>query len=49
MMMNVYLIVPSGDHYACFVSLLGRCGMLRDAYELIKSMPGKPYPGAWGA
>ncbi|KAL6652864.1 hypothetical protein ACP70R_011789 [Stipagrostis hirtigluma subsp. patula] len=49
MMKNVYLIVPSGDHYACLVSLLGRCGMLKDAYELIKSMPGKPHPGAWGA
>ncbi|XP_062185344.1 putative pentatricopeptide repeat-containing protein At5g37570 [Phragmites australis] len=49
MMKNVYLIVPSGDHYACLVSLLGRCGLLKDAYELIKSMPGKPHPGAWGA
>ncbi|KAJ1270910.1 hypothetical protein BS78_06G086900 [Paspalum vaginatum] len=49
MMKNVYLIVPSGEHYACLVSLLGRCGMLKDAYELILSMPGKPHPGAWGA
>ncbi|KAF8715526.1 hypothetical protein HU200_027183 [Digitaria exilis] len=49
MMKNVYLIVPSGEHYACLVSLLGRCGMLQEAYELIISMPGKPHPGAWGA
>uniref|UniRef100_A0ACD5UQD6 Uncharacterized protein n=3 Tax=Avena sativa TaxID=4498 RepID=A0ACD5UQD6_AVESA len=49
MMKNEYLIVPCGDHYACLVSLLGRFGMLRDAYELIKSMPGKPHPGSWGA
>ncbi|CAL5032232.1 unnamed protein product [Urochloa decumbens] len=49
MMKNVYLIVPSGEHYACLVSLLGRCGMLKEAYELIMSMPGKPHPGAWGA
>ncbi|XP_044332641.1 putative pentatricopeptide repeat-containing protein At5g37570 [Triticum aestivum] len=49
MMKNEYLIMPSGDHYACLVSLLGRSGMVRDAYELIKSMPGKPHPGAWGA
>ncbi|TVU14624.1 hypothetical protein EJB05_38100, partial [Eragrostis curvula] len=49
MMKTVYSIVPSGEHYACLVSLLGRCGMLEDAYELIKSMPGKPHPGAWGA
>ncbi|CAM0904723.1 unnamed protein product [Alopecurus aequalis] len=49
MMKNEYLIVPCGDHYACLVSLLGRSGMLRDAYELIKSMPGKPHPGSWGA
>ncbi|TKW04312.1 hypothetical protein SEVIR_7G100400v4 [Setaria viridis] len=49
MMKNVYLIVPSGEHYACLVSLLGRCGRLKEAYELIMSMPGKPHPGAWGA
>ncbi|KAL6841197.1 hypothetical protein ACP4OV_028970 [Aristida adscensionis] len=49
MMKNVYLIVPSGDHYACLASLLGRCGMLKDAYQLINSMPGKPHSGAWGA
>ena len=49
MMKNVYLIAPSGEHYACLVSLLGRCGMLNEAYELIMSMPGKPHPGAWGA
>jgi pentatricopeptide repeat protein len=49
MMKNVYSVVPSGEHYACLVSLFGRCGMLQDAYELIKSMPGKPHPGAWGA
>jgi pentatricopeptide repeat protein len=49
MMKNVYSVVPSGEHYACLVSLFGRCGMLEDAYELIKSMPGKPHPGAWGA
>ncbi|KAF0891875.1 hypothetical protein E2562_011274 [Oryza meyeriana var. granulata] len=49
MMKNEYMIIPSGDHYACLVSLLGRFGMLGDAYELIKSMPGEPHPGAWGA
>ncbi|KAG2572033.1 putative pentatricopeptide repeat-containing protein At5g37570 [Panicum virgatum] len=49
MMKNVYLIAPSGEHYACLVSLLGCCGMLNEAYELIMSMPGKPHPGAWGA
>ncbi|CAD6260994.1 unnamed protein product [Miscanthus lutarioriparius] len=49
MMKNVYLIVPSGEHYGCLVSLLGRYGMLEDAYQLIMSMPGKPHPGAWGA
>lgn len=49
MMKNVYSIVPSGDHYACLVSLLGRFGILRDAYEIIKSMPGEPHAGSWGA
>ncbi|XP_038993594.1 pentatricopeptide repeat-containing protein At4g22760 isoform X2 [Hibiscus syriacus] len=41
--------VPSTDHYAIMVDLLGRAGRLEEAYELIKSMPVKPHSGVWGA
>ncbi|XP_057948799.1 putative pentatricopeptide repeat-containing protein At5g37570 [Malania oleifera] len=48
-MISDYCIVPSPDHYACMVDLLGRSGRLEAAYELIKSMPVEPHAGAWGA
>ncbi|XP_042452786.1 putative pentatricopeptide repeat-containing protein At5g37570 [Zingiber officinale] len=48
-LMNKYRIVPSSDHYACMVDLLGRAGRLKEAYDLIKSMVVEPHAGAWGA
>lgn len=48
-MINKFSIVPSPDHYACMVDLLGRSGRLKAAYELIRSMPVESNPGAWGA
>ncbi|KAK4352780.1 hypothetical protein RND71_028298 [Anisodus tanguticus] len=48
-MINKYSVNPSPDHYACVVDLLGRSGKLKDAYELIRSMPIEPHAGAWGA
>ena len=44
-----YSIVPSSYHYACVVDLLGRVGRLKEAYELLKSMPVEPHAGAWSA
>ncbi|XP_027360236.1 pentatricopeptide repeat-containing protein At1g31920 [Abrus precatorius] len=35
------------QHYGCMVDLLGRAGMLREAYDLIKSMPIKPNDVVW--
>ncbi|OAY63990.1 putative pentatricopeptide repeat-containing protein [Ananas comosus] len=49
LMRNEFSIVPSSDHYACMVDLLGRSGKLKEAYELIESMPVEPHAGAWGA
>ncbi|KAM3360133.1 putative pentatricopeptide repeat-containing protein [Capsicum galapagoense] len=49
LMTNKYSVKLSPDHYACVVDLLGRSGRLKDAYELIKSMPVEPHAGAWGA
>lgn len=48
-MSDVYRIEPGLDHYSCMVDLLGRAGLLGDAYELIKSMPMEPSSGVWGA
>ncbi|KAI4343896.1 hypothetical protein L6164_011191 [Bauhinia variegata] len=34
-----YHIQPSIKHYGCMVDMLGRAGLVEEAYELIKSMP----------
>lgn len=48
-MTKKYSLNPSPDQYACLVDLLGRSGRLRDAYEILKTMPVEPHAGAWGA
>ncbi|GLT62721.1 hypothetical protein SLA2020_353360 [Shorea laevis] len=48
-MKNEYSLIPTSDHYACMVDLLSRTGWLKEAYKLLKSMPGEPHAGAWGA
>ena len=48
-MSEVYGIEPRLDHYSCTVDLLGRSGLLNDAYELIIHMPMEPNSGVWGA
>ncbi|KAK6143927.1 hypothetical protein DH2020_024275 [Rehmannia glutinosa] len=49
MSMQRHGLVPSLDHYAIVVDLLGRAGRLEEAHELIKSMPMQPHAGVWGA
>lgn len=49
MMSEVYGIQPRIDHYSCMVDLLGRRGLLNDAYEVIRNMPMEPNAGVWGA
>lgn len=48
-MSEVYGVEPRLEHYSCMVDLLGRSGLLNDAYKLIKSMPMEPNSGIWGA
>nr|XP_043626507.1 pentatricopeptide repeat-containing protein At1g53600, mitochondrial [Erigeron canadensis] len=48
-MRSSYKIEPGPDHYACMVDLLGRAGLLDDAFNLISLMPFKPHSGVWGA
>ncbi|CAN6486615.1 unnamed protein product [Victoria cruziana] len=40
-------IVPTMQHYVCLVDLLGRAGMLDEAYEAIQRMPMKPNDVVW--
>ncbi|KAK9983914.1 hypothetical protein SO802_033439 [Lithocarpus litseifolius] len=40
-------IKPRIEHYACMVDLLGRAGRLKEAKNLIESMPLKPNVGIW--
>ncbi|KAF8401851.1 hypothetical protein HHK36_012798 [Tetracentron sinense] len=40
---------PKVEHYGCMVDLLGRAGLLDEAYEMIKSMPLRPNTIVWGA
>lgn len=47
--MEYYGLVPNIKHYGCLVDLLGRSGRLREAYNLIKSMPMEPNDAVWGA
>jgi pentatricopeptide repeat protein len=42
-------ISPSMEHYTCMVDLLGRAGLLRDASDLIETMPMGADLCAWGA
>lgn len=48
-MQNTYSIAASHEHYSCMVDLLSRSGRLKEAYELIESMPLQPQPSVWGA
>ncbi|XP_057956163.1 pentatricopeptide repeat-containing protein At1g08070, chloroplastic-like [Malania oleifera] len=42
-------LTPKLEHYGCMVDLLGRAGLLNEAYELIQTMPLVPHIGVWGA
>ncbi|XP_077212616.1 pentatricopeptide repeat-containing protein At4g01030, mitochondrial-like [Tasmannia lanceolata] len=44
-----YGIIPTLEHYACMVDLLGRGGYLDEAWDFIQTMPLKPDPSVWGA
>ncbi|XP_027337365.1 pentatricopeptide repeat-containing protein At5g08510 [Abrus precatorius] len=48
-MTTAFNIVPKLEHYGCMVDLLGRAGQLREAYNVIQSLPMKPDSVIWGA
>ncbi|KVH89020.1 hypothetical protein Ccrd_009011, partial [Cynara cardunculus var. scolymus] len=47
-MKNDFSINPKLEHYGCMIDLLGRAGELREAYNLVQSMPMKPDSVVWG-
>ncbi|CAN6482442.1 unnamed protein product [Victoria cruziana] len=47
-MQDKFGIEPKIEHYGCMVDLLGRAGLLDEAYELVKSMRIPPDPVLWG-
>lgn len=49
LMVREYHIDPTVQHYTCMVDLLGHCGQLDEAYDLIMQMKVMPDSGVWGA
>ncbi|GMH22333.1 hypothetical protein Nepgr_024176 [Nepenthes gracilis] len=48
-MVKQHKIEPNVKHYGCMVDLLGRAGLLKEAEELITSMPMAADVATWGA
>ncbi|XP_057977151.1 pentatricopeptide repeat-containing protein At2g22410, mitochondrial-like [Malania oleifera] len=48
-MTRIFGLQPKVEHYACMIDLLGRNGLLEEAYELVTNMPMEPDEAAWGA
>lgn len=48
-MIEFYDLVPKIEHYGCMVDLLGRAGLVEEAYVLVKTMPMKADVLIWGA
>ncbi|XP_068664293.1 pentatricopeptide repeat-containing protein At2g29760, chloroplastic-like [Aristolochia californica] len=46
---KVYGMEPKVEHYACMIDLLGRVGLIEEAYELVRKMPMEPDAAGWGA
>ncbi|KAF8400093.1 hypothetical protein HHK36_015968 [Tetracentron sinense] len=46
-MRNEYGMEPKLKHYGCMVDLLGRAGLLSEAYEFIERMPIRPNSVVW--
>lgn len=41
-MVRLYNIKPTVEHIGCMVDLLGRAGLIEEAYDIIKNMPVEP-------
>ncbi|KAK4366809.1 hypothetical protein RND71_014689 [Anisodus tanguticus] len=48
-MKDSFGIVPTQEHYACMIDILGRAGKLDDAIDLVNKMPFEANASVWGA
>ncbi|KAJ4952865.1 hypothetical protein NE237_029697 [Protea cynaroides] len=48
-MVTHFRIQPKPEHYAAMVDLMGRAGLVNEAFKFITSMPMKPDISIWGA
>ncbi|CAL5338453.1 unnamed protein product [Camellia sinensis] len=48
-MVRDYGLTPKAEHYGCVIDLLGRAGLLEEAYKLIKGLPSEGDAIAWRA
>ncbi|KAF6144581.1 hypothetical protein GIB67_006073 [Kingdonia uniflora] len=48
-MIKEYSIEPKHEHYGCMVDLLGRANLLKEAFNVIESMPIAPNVVVWGS
>lgn len=49
LMTNYYKIVPESEHFTCLIDLLGRSGLLDEAFDVLTSMPTEPGSDGLGA
>ncbi|KAJ4750508.1 Pentatricopeptide repeat-containing protein [Rhynchospora pubera] len=48
-MQSVYNLCPRNEHYCCMVDLLGRAGMVQEAYQFICTHKCEYRPSVWGS
>ncbi|GMJ06334.1 hypothetical protein like AT4G14820 [Hibiscus trionum] len=48
-MINDHKITPTHEHYGCMVDLYGRANLLREAVEIVETMPFAPNVVIWGS
>lgn len=48
-MINEYNLAPKQEHYGCMVDLFGRANLLREALEMVETMPMAPNVVIWGS
>lgn len=48
-MINEYHIVPDSEHYTCLIDLIGRAGLLDEAFSVLTSIPAEACPDTLGA
>ncbi|KAK9122839.1 hypothetical protein Sjap_012441 [Stephania japonica] len=48
-MIGDYNVQPNVNHYSCMVDLLGRAGLIQDAYDFILEMPFDATASMWGS